>query len=98
MELPSRCKYTPVLIGKSAQVKSQKVRIPGLDRHSKFGFAPYPPDAGELVDGDRDEAPHTAPIGFQISGAHFAEQRVLALAHAYEQATDWHKRRPNTLD
>ena len=34
------------------------------------------------------------PIGLQISGAPFAEPTVLALAHAYEQATEWHKRRP----
>jgi len=35
------------------------------------------------------------PIGLQISGPHWAEARVLALAHAYEQATEWHKRRPS---
>lgn len=34
------------------------------------------------------------PIGLQISGAHFAETTVLALAHSYEQATEWHKRNP----
>jgi aspartyl-tRNA(Asn)/glutamyl-tRNA(Gln) amidotransferase subunit A len=34
------------------------------------------------------------PIGLQMSSNHFAESTVLALAHAYEQATDWHKRRP----
>ena len=34
------------------------------------------------------------PIGLMIAGPHFAESKVLALAHAYEQATDWHKRRP----
>jgi aspartyl-tRNA(Asn)/glutamyl-tRNA(Gln) amidotransferase subunit A len=34
------------------------------------------------------------PIGLQISGNHFAESTVLALAHAYEQATGWHTRRP----
>jgi len=34
------------------------------------------------------------PIGLQISGAHFGEMNVLALAHAYEQATEWHKRKP----
>jgi len=34
------------------------------------------------------------PIGLQISGPHFAEINVLALAHAYEQATEWHKRVP----
>lgn len=35
------------------------------------------------------------PIGLQISGAAFAESTVLALAHAYERATEWHKRRPD---
>jgi len=35
------------------------------------------------------------PIGLQISGSPFAETTVLALAHAYEQATDWHTRRPS---
>jgi aspartyl-tRNA(Asn)/glutamyl-tRNA(Gln) amidotransferase subunit A len=35
------------------------------------------------------------PIGLQISGNHFAEPTVLALAHAYERATDWHTRRPS---
>ena len=34
------------------------------------------------------------PIGLQISGASFAESTVIALAHAYEHATEWHKRRP----
>ena len=34
------------------------------------------------------------PIGLQVSGAPFAESKVLLLAHAYEQATDWHLRHP----
>jgi aspartyl-tRNA(Asn)/glutamyl-tRNA(Gln) amidotransferase subunit A len=34
------------------------------------------------------------PIGLQIAGPHWAEARVLQLAHTYEQATAWHKRRP----
>jgi Asp-tRNA(Asn)/Glu-tRNA(Gln) amidotransferase A subunit family amidase len=34
------------------------------------------------------------PIGIQISGAPWAETNVLRLAHAYEQQTDWHTRRP----
>jgi aspartyl-tRNA(Asn)/glutamyl-tRNA(Gln) amidotransferase subunit A len=33
------------------------------------------------------------PIGLQIVGAPFAESIVLALAHAYEQATQWHRRK-----
>ena len=35
------------------------------------------------------------PIGLQISGPHFQEGRVLALARAYEQATPWHDRHPD---
>jgi aspartyl-tRNA(Asn)/glutamyl-tRNA(Gln) amidotransferase subunit A len=34
------------------------------------------------------------PIGLEISAAPFAESTMLALAHAYEQATEWHTRRP----
>ena len=34
------------------------------------------------------------PIGLMIVGPRFAEGKVLALAHAFEQATDWHKRKP----
>jgi aspartyl-tRNA(Asn)/glutamyl-tRNA(Gln) amidotransferase subunit A len=35
------------------------------------------------------------PIGLQIVGAPFAETTVLALAHAYERETEWHKRHPD---
>lgn len=34
------------------------------------------------------------PIGLQIIGPRLREPQVLTLARAYEQATDWHKRRP----
>ena len=34
------------------------------------------------------------PIGLQISGPNGADDVVLRLAHAYEQATEWHRRRP----
>jgi aspartyl-tRNA(Asn)/glutamyl-tRNA(Gln) amidotransferase subunit A len=34
------------------------------------------------------------PIGLMIAGPRFAEGRVLALANAYERATDWHLRKP----
>jgi aspartyl-tRNA(Asn)/glutamyl-tRNA(Gln) amidotransferase subunit A len=34
------------------------------------------------------------PIGLQISGPRLGEVPVLALAHAFEQATEWHRRRP----
>jgi aspartyl-tRNA(Asn)/glutamyl-tRNA(Gln) amidotransferase subunit A len=34
------------------------------------------------------------PIGLMIAGPRFSEGKVLALAHAYEKATDWHNRKP----
>jgi aspartyl-tRNA(Asn)/glutamyl-tRNA(Gln) amidotransferase subunit A len=34
------------------------------------------------------------PIGMQIAGAQWREDLVLRVAHVYEQATAWHKRRP----
>lgn len=36
------------------------------------------------------------PIGLQITGPPWAEANVLRLAHAYEQQTDWHTRRPQS--
>jgi aspartyl-tRNA(Asn)/glutamyl-tRNA(Gln) amidotransferase subunit A len=34
------------------------------------------------------------PIGLQIVGRAFDEAGILRIAHAYEQATEWHQRRP----
>jgi amidase len=34
------------------------------------------------------------PVGFQIVGHAFDEVGILAAGHAYQQATDWHLRRP----
>ena len=34
------------------------------------------------------------PVGLQIAGKPFDESMVFRVAHAYEQATDWHTRRP----
>ena len=34
------------------------------------------------------------PVGLQIMGPAFGEEIVLRVAYAYEQATEWHKKRP----
>ncbi len=34
------------------------------------------------------------PIGLQVMGPALGEEAVLRVAHAYEQATEWHRRRP----
>ncbi len=38
------------------------------------------------------------PVGLQLIGPHFAEGRLLAVAHAYQQATDWHRRLPPAFE
>ncbi|PKB83589.1 MAG: glutaminyl-tRNA synthase (glutamine-hydrolyzing) subunit A [SAR202 cluster bacterium Io17-Chloro-G9] len=38
--------------------------------------------------------PGNLPIGLQIAGKPFDESTVFRVAHAYQQATDWHMRRP----
>ncbi|HXY09334.1 MAG TPA: amidase [Terriglobales bacterium] len=38
------------------------------------------------------------PIGMQIAGPHWQERRVLELAFAYEQATEWHNLEPVVSD
>jgi aspartyl-tRNA(Asn)/glutamyl-tRNA(Gln) amidotransferase subunit A len=35
------------------------------------------------------------PIGLQILGKHFDEEKLLQVAYQFEQATDFHKRRPD---
>ena len=38
------------------------------------------------------------PVGMQISGRPGADATVMQLAHAYEQATEWHKRAPKMAE
>lgn len=40
-------------------------------------------------DGDKE-----LPVGLQIMGKQFDESTILRVAHNYEQATDWHKKKP----
>ena len=34
------------------------------------------------------------PIGLQLMGSHFAEGTLLKVAYNFEQATDYHKKKP----
>jgi aspartyl-tRNA(Asn)/glutamyl-tRNA(Gln) amidotransferase subunit A len=38
------------------------------------------------------------PVGLQLIGKYFAEARLLNAAHRYQQATDWHRRRPEGVE
>jgi aspartyl-tRNA(Asn)/glutamyl-tRNA(Gln) amidotransferase subunit A len=35
------------------------------------------------------------PLSLQLAGRPFDEATVLRAGHAYEQATEWHRRRPD---
>ena len=37
------------------------------------------------------------PLGMQILGRPFGETTILRVGHAYEQATEWHTRRPGLV-
>jgi aspartyl-tRNA(Asn)/glutamyl-tRNA(Gln) amidotransferase subunit A len=34
------------------------------------------------------------PVGLQLIGNYFGEAKLLNIAHQFQQATDWHLRRP----
>lgn len=38
------------------------------------------------------------PVGLQIIGNYFAEDRLLNIAHQYQQVTDWHQQRPKGFE
>jgi aspartyl-tRNA(Asn)/glutamyl-tRNA(Gln) amidotransferase subunit A len=44
--------------------------------------------------GFADAGGQRLPIGLQLLGKALDEARILQIAHAYEQTTDWHKARP----
>jgi aspartyl-tRNA(Asn)/glutamyl-tRNA(Gln) amidotransferase subunit A len=35
------------------------------------------------------------PVGLQVVGPHFGEEKILGAAHAYQKETDWHRRLPD---
>ena len=35
------------------------------------------------------------PIGLQLIGPSFGEEKLFQIAHAYEQSTDWHEQKPS---
>ena len=37
------------------------------------------------------------PVGLQLIGNYFDEARLLNVAHRFQQATDWHTRRPAAI-
>jgi aspartyl-tRNA(Asn)/glutamyl-tRNA(Gln) amidotransferase subunit A len=64
-----------------------------LDSTLPFNFSGHP--AMSIPCGFSREG---LPIGIQLVGKPFDEATILRVAHHYQQATDWHKRRPPAND
>jgi Asp-tRNA(Asn)/Glu-tRNA(Gln) amidotransferase A subunit family amidase len=80
-----RARSTPAL----KREEADKPRNPELENTGQFNVYGIPAisvPCGFTASG--------LPVGLMIAGPRFSEGRVLALAHAYERATDWHTRRP----
>jgi len=67
--------------------------------YPNFGGGPPLIPAGNIVGQPALSIPngfgiHSLPTGIQFTGRVWSEARLLTIAHAYQQATDWHTRRP----
>jgi aspartyl-tRNA(Asn)/glutamyl-tRNA(Gln) amidotransferase subunit A len=87
--LPTR-RHTPRTVDASIKrEESDKPRNPELENTGQFDIYGIPAisiPCGFTAAG--------LPVGLMIAGPRFSESRVLALADAYERATEWHTRRP----
>jgi aspartyl-tRNA(Asn)/glutamyl-tRNA(Gln) amidotransferase subunit A len=87
--LPTR-RHTPRKIDAAIKrEESDKLRNPELENTGPFdvyGIPAISVPCGFTSGG--------LPVGLMIAGPRFSEGKVLAVAAAYERATEWHKRRP----
>ena len=89
MALPTR-RRTPRTIDAAIKLEeSDKIRRPELENTGQFNVYGIP--AISVPCGFTSAG---MPVGLMIAGPRFSEARVLAVAAAYEKATDWHTRRP----
>ena len=87
--LPTR-RHTPRTVNASIKrEETEKTRNPELENTGQFNIYGIP--AISVPCGFNREG---LPIGLMIAGPRFSEGKVLALARAYEQATEWHTKRP----
>jgi aspartyl-tRNA(Asn)/glutamyl-tRNA(Gln) amidotransferase subunit A len=67
--------------------------------YPKIGGGPSVIPAGNIAGQPALSVPngfgaHGLPTGIQFTGRVWGEDRLIALAHAYQQATEWHKKKP----
>ena len=87
--LPTRRRSPRLIDDARKREQSDKPRNPELENTSQFNYYGIPAlsiPCGFTANG--------LPIGLTLAGPRFSEGRLLALAHAYQQQTDFHQRRP----
>ena len=92
----SGCFHLADLAGTGVQIRRTRCR--SIANVSRRHFH----DRGEPRRHLRDQFPmrfcrtggNRLPVGLQLLGKALDEARILQIAHAYEQSTDWHKARP----
>jgi aspartyl-tRNA(Asn)/glutamyl-tRNA(Gln) amidotransferase subunit A len=87
------------LVAPSRPTVAYPVGVDFNQAYPGFGFGPPIIPAGNAVGQPALSVPNGfgikgLPTGIQFTGRVWGEARLLALAHAYQQATDWHTRRP----
>ena len=87
--LPTRRRTPRKIDAAIKREESDKIRNPELENTGQFDIYGIP--AISVPCGFTSGG---LPVGLMIAGPRFSEGRVLALASAFEHATEWHKRRP----
>lgn len=87
------------LVAPSRNTVSYPVSVPFEKAYPGVGFGPPIIPAGNVVGQPALSVPngfgsHNLPTGIQFTGRVGGEERLLAIAAAYQIATDWHKKRP----
>jgi len=64
-------------------------------RHARVRFtAPFDMSGSPSLTLPGGKTGEGLPVGFQLIGRHLDEALLLRAGHAFQQATDWHRRRP----
>ena len=88
---------TPVPPATIADAKVSEIPGPGRTTPSLRNTAPFDVYGLPTISVPCGFTSAGLPIGLQISGPRLGEPAVLALAQAYQQATAWHTRRPESI-
>jgi aspartyl-tRNA(Asn)/glutamyl-tRNA(Gln) amidotransferase subunit A len=101
-ELDALCARYDALVAPSRSTVAYPLDRDFSRAYPGFGGGPAVIPAGNLAGQPAISVPsgfgeHNLPTGIQFQGRAWGEARLLAIAQAYQGATDWHRRRPKGL-